>query len=917
LTEKPRFDSDGWKAISRLLDVALELPPSERGAWLDRLDPREAAYRVALEDLLAAHDGAEAGGFLASPVTLDGVPLRGAFAAFRPGIEIGPYRLDREIGRGGMGTVWLAERGDGRFERRVAVKFLSIALTGRIGQERFKREGRILGALLHPHIAELLDAGVTETGHPYLVLEHVDGEPIDAYCRQRNLDPHACVRLFLDVLAAVAHAHANLIVHRDIKPSNVLVTTDGRVKLLDFGIAKLMEQDGRADATLTGEAALTPLYAAPEQLKGEAVTTATDVYALGVLLYMLLAGRHPAGSGPHAPADLMRAVVETEPPLPSQVTGVPDKTRRQLRGDLDTIVARALKKAPAERYASVGALGEDLRRFLKRKPILARPDTLRYRASKFIGRNRLPVAGVTLASVVLIVMAGVAVRQGIDARRRFDQVRKMAHTFLFDFHDELDRVAGTTKAKELLVSTAREYLDSLAGSAGSDRGLLRELAEAYERLAEVQGGSSAANLNQRNAALENRVRAIDIRRRLAGQDQREDAKMVSLLSGVTDDLRNLGRLDEALQSGRRAVEAGEEFLRGAPPDVLFHLGSAHVMLGRVHLDRGQLAEADAEFETAEQLFTAGAAGKLTRQLVATRLDRADTLHALGRLTEAVRMFEQVERDAERLVVEAEPGSPRMRALRSRQVAWASLAIVYDNPLAPSLDQPERALVYREKLRSGWEHLISVDPGNASARADLGTCDSETAVTLLKVDPPAAVAMATQGLARLEELERTRPDDRNLAYRSARAATRLALALLADGRPAEAARAVRSSLGKHRELLAAEESFPHRRSLVWTLIVTGRVEKALRHDDPARDAFEEAIRLAEPLARNVELASLRMSSEAYQAYGDSLTGEERCRALRRAQDVWDAWKAGSSPWVDARRTEAAQLVAACLRDRPTD
>jgi tetratricopeptide (TPR) repeat protein len=340
-----------------------------------------------------------------------------------------------------------------------------------------------------------------------------------------------------------------------------------------------------------------------------------------------------------------------------------------------------------------------------------------------------------------------------------------------------------------------------------------------------------------------------------------------------------------------------------------------MMLGRVLLDRGQLTEAEAELETAEELLVAEAGGKITRQLVATRLDRADTLHALGRLTEAVRMLEQNERDAERLVAEAEPGSPLMRALRGRQVAWASLAIVYDNPLAPSLDQPERALFYRAKLRSGWEHLISLDPANDSARADLATCDSETAVTLLKLDPPAAVAMATRGLALLEDLERTRPDDQNLVFRSARAATRLALALLAAGRPAEAIPAVRSSLGKHhRELLAKEGTTRYRLSLVWTLTVTGRVEKALRHDDPARSALEEAIRLAEPLAQNVELPSLRVSAEAYQAYGDLVTGEERCRSLRRAQEVWSAWKASSSPWVDARRREAAELVATCQNPR---
>jgi tetratricopeptide (TPR) repeat protein len=722
--------------------------------------------------------------------------------------------------------------------------------------------------------------------------------------------------LFLGVLDAVAHAHANLIVHRDLKPQNVLVDSDGRARLLDFGIAKLLDPDSgeRATVTRAGESALTPEYAAPEQVTGGDITTATDIYSLGVVLCALLTGRHPSGGFPTSPAEWIRTIVDLEARPMSELAAESGRQASALRGDLDTIVARALKKNPAERYPSVSALSEDLSRFLKQEPIRARPDTLLYRAGKFVVRNRLAVAGVTLASVALLVTAGVAVRQGMDARNRFNQVRKMAHTFLFDFHDELDRVAGTTKAKELLVSTARDYLDSLARSAGNDRELLIELAEAYERLGEVQGGSSAANLNQRNEGLESRMRAIEIRRRMAGEDQTMDATLVELLARVADDLRNLGRLDEALVSGRRGVETGEEFLRDAPPEIRVHLGFAHAMLGRVLLDRGQFVEAEAEFQTGEELLAAGSAGKLTRQLVMTRLDRADTLHGLGRMTEAVRMLEQVERDCERLVAEAEPGTPLMRALRSQQVTWALLAVVYDNPLSPSLDQPERALVYRDKLRRGWEHLISVDPGNNSARADLGTCDSEAAVTLLKIDPPAAVAMASRGLTRLEELERTRPEDRNLMYRSARGATRLALALLAEGRPSEAIPPLRSSLGKHRWLLAKEDSSSYRRSLVWTLTVTGRAEQALRHEDAARIALEEAIELAGPLARNLELPSVRISAEAYQAYGDLVSGEERCRSLRRAREIWGTWTEGASPWVDARRAEADRLVSACMNPR---
>ena len=309
--------------------------------------------------------------------------------------------------------MWLAERSDGRFERRVAVKFIHIALMGKGGEARFKREGSILGRLAHPHIAELVDAGVSAAGQPYLVLEYVEGESIDRYCDHQTLVVEARIRLFLEVLEAVAHAHANLIVHRDLKPSNVLVNKDGQVKLLDFGIAKLLEGeavDGAATLlTVEGGRAMTPEYAAPEQVTGAPITTATDIYALGVLLYVLLTGQHPAGDNLRSPADLVKAIVDSDPTRPSDVvttaknpgeeittnaarrTTTPEKLSRLLRGDLDTIVAKALKKNPRERYASVTALADDLQRYLRHEPIAARPDTLAYRATKFVRRNRVVV----------------------------------------------------------------------------------------------------------------------------------------------------------------------------------------------------------------------------------------------------------------------------------------------------------------------------------------------------------------------------------------------------------------------------------------------------------------------------------------------------------------------------------------------
>ena len=417
----PTLSPDEWLAISPYLDQALAMSDEERTAWLPALGERNPTLLAQLTDLLAEHQVLSEEGFLEKGGF--GLPNSAGLA----GQTLGPYTLLSQIGQGGMGSVWLAERNDGRFERRVAVKFIHIALMGKGGEGRFKREGSILGRLSHPHIAELIDAGVSAAGQPYLVLEYIEGDSIDGYCDRQKLDVEARIRLFLEVLGAVAHAHANLIVHRDLKPSNVLVSKDGQAKLLDFGIAKLLEgeaEDGTATLlTVEGGRAMTPEYAAPEQVTGAPVTTATDVYALGVLLYVLLTGQHPAGAGPHSPADLVKAIVDTEPKRPSEVvtttrdaseeittnaarrTTTPEKLGRQLRGDLDTILAKALKKNPRERYASVTALADDLQRYLRHEPITARPDTLTYRAGKFIRRNRAVVALSTLT--VLAICAGL------------------------------------------------------------------------------------------------------------------------------------------------------------------------------------------------------------------------------------------------------------------------------------------------------------------------------------------------------------------------------------------------------------------------------------------------------------------------------------------------------------------------------
>ena len=387
-----------WRRLSPYLDAALELDEDARIAWLKELDAREPAIAADVRSLLAERNKSD------DQPLFSADPTTGLSRGDLAGQQLGAYTIDCVLGHGGMGTVWLAHRSDGRFDGSVAVKLLSAALIGRPAEQRFVREGSLLAKLRHPHIAQLIDAGVAPGGQPYLVLEYVEGEHIDHYCQRRNLSIDEGVRLFLDVLAAVTHAHSRLIVHRDLKPSNILVTTTGVVKLLDFGVAALLRPD---DPALTREAdrGLTPGYAAPEQLLGAPVTTAADVYALGLVLCVLLTGRHPLARGVESATQFARATLDDDPPSASQLAA--DTQRgRALRGDLDNIVAKALKKNPEERYPTAEAFAQDLRRFLACQPVTARPDSLAYRAGKFVRRHRGGVTGALLT--VLALVGGLA-----------------------------------------------------------------------------------------------------------------------------------------------------------------------------------------------------------------------------------------------------------------------------------------------------------------------------------------------------------------------------------------------------------------------------------------------------------------------------------------------------------------------------
>jgi eukaryotic-like serine/threonine-protein kinase len=416
---------DDWASVLRLLDEALDLPEPQREPWLAALDADLHRLQPALRQLLDQRRAIETGSFLKALPPLN--DARSGDTDFAVGHRVGPYALLRELGHGGMASVWLAERADAAHGREVALKLPHLGARGRVLTERFDRERQILSALTHPHIASVLDAGA-DGAQPWLAMEYVDGRTITDWAAQQQLDIRARLRLFLQVLRAVQHAHAQLVIHRDIKPSNVLVATDGQVKLLDFGVAKLLGDDGAShetELTQLGGRAMTPQYASPEQVAGQVLGTASDVYSLGVLLYELLTGRLPYVLKRDTPAAVEEAILAAHILAPS--AAVADKAAsRALRGDVDTIVTKALAAQPADRYASAESMAQDIERHLQSLPILARPASAAYRLRKLVARNRLALGAGAMATMALLGGTGIALWQAERARQSADSARQEA-----------------------------------------------------------------------------------------------------------------------------------------------------------------------------------------------------------------------------------------------------------------------------------------------------------------------------------------------------------------------------------------------------------------------------------------------------------------------------------------------------------
>jgi serine/threonine-protein kinase len=584
------------------------------------------------------------------------------------------------------------------------------------GAQRFAREGSILARLSHPHIARLLDAGVARDGaQPYQVLEYIDGLPIDRHCEQHGLDLKQRLQLFLDVLGAVAHAHSHLILHRDLKPSNILVTREGQVKLLDFGIAKLLDEAGAAGATeLTQQAgrAFTPQYAAPEQLQGGDVTTATDVYALGVLLYVLLGGKHPtAMSTTTTPLDQMRAVIELEPKRLSEVVarGGNPRLARELRGDLDNIVAKALKKAARQRYAGAAEFAEDLRRYLEHEPVTARPDSAVYRVRKFVRRHWVGVTASTLAMTALAAGIAIALWQAREAQRQRVQAEGLIEFMLGDLRKKLQPV-GRLDVLDAVGAKALAYYAQQADALDADsRGRRAQALHLIGQIALQQG-----KLDEASKVFEQAARATGdsmARHPEDGQRVFDHAQSVFWLGNVE---RKRGRLDETERSFREYLTLTERLAQLDPTRIEWRIErvSADINLGALLLERGQPQAALARLEHARDGWQSLAAREpeLYAELARAWGWIADARESLGRLEDAV-AAQQAKIDALRQLPNA--------ATDRRAEHGLSVAEHQIGRLQLALGHPDQASIFAASALARSVRLLSQDPSNRNWQAD--TC----------------------------------------------------------------------------------------------------------------------------------------------------------------------------------------------------
>ncbi len=724
---KPETPND-LETLQRLFELALEQPLERRSIFLTQACDGDAQLKAQVQALLACD---EEEGFLDRPLICPNDQPSDML-----GRRIGPYQLKALLGEGGMGEVYLAERDDGEFYKWVAIKFLRVGPGYKLLAGRFESERQILAQLEHPNIVHLLDGGRTEEGHLYLVMEYVDGLAIDEHCQKQGLDVPSRLKLFLQVCEGVEHAHRNLVVHRDLKPANILVTDAGQPKLLDFGIARLLAPDifhRPFDPTITVLRAATPRYASPEQIKGGVITTASDVYSLGVLLYELLSGRSPYRKATGTTLEVSRAVLEEEPERPSRAVlrteepdirhgFIPKSFRLGLEGDLDNIILKALNKEPAQRYPSVEAFAQDIHNFLEGRPVSARTPTWDYVISKFVGRYPWQVGAASMTAAVLIGGATALALQAQISDRRFEQVRTLAHSLVYELDPALEKISGATSARKLLVGKAVTYLNGLSKEAGGDPELQEEIASSYEHLGNVQGSPAFSNLGDIQGALASYRNALVIRRSLAARNS-ENAKAQDNLAtslhrfALADSAA--GHLEDALNLQREELTIRMKLYEVEPSniDYLDKLLGAYDGIGGTQFDAGDLEQSEESFRM--ELALAERQMRLEPQSEQATLNVWYASQNLALVTSEKGDPEQAVIYARKELEVMEQVSQRMPSnLMYKKYlvsSYIDLANSLGNPDKPNIGEWQSALTNYKKALQISSRLAAADPADADAQ----------------------------------------------------------------------------------------------------------------------------------------------------------------------------------------------------------
>ena len=768
--------------LKEIFHAARELEPGQRTAFLDESCGNDRELRREIDALLKS--AGDADGFIDNtPAALAAEAFGGVEVPNAVGRTIGQYKLIERIGIGGMGEVYLAERADQQFTMQVAIKLIKRGMDTASVLRRFQHERQILASLEHPNIARLLDGGTTEEGLPYFVMEYIKGKRVDQYAEEKGLSISERLELFRQVCGAVSYAHQRLVVHRDLKPSNILVTSEGVPKLLDFGIAKIIHvEDSSADtfATITAAPLMTPEYASPEQFEGGPATTLSDVYSLGAVLYQLLSGRSPHSAKTRsrqamAPA-LERAAIEK----PSSAATRPEDARR-LRGDLDNIVMMAMRTETARRYRSVEQFSEDIRRHLVGRPVIARADTLSYRGSKFVRRNKIAIAAAFL--IVLSLIGGIiatawqarkattqeqrARAEQARAERRFNDVRHLANRVLFDYHDAIRTLPGATKVRELLVKDALNYLDSLASEAHGDAALQRELAFAYDRVGDVRGGVSGS-LGDMAGAVESYTKALTIRDALIGLDPtyteaRRDAAITHGKIGPL--LMDSNQPGKGLEHLRKAVTLCLDATREQPSnkELQLDLANACNKLGDALRKQGDAVGALEQHRAALAICEKRPASdrqdrRFRRLLWASYQGMAYGLFQQRDVAGAIEANHKAQALGEALVAE----DPINAVYRAALVASYKSGGHYRSQIDPAA-----ALEYYLKALPLEEAAAAADPADASIRKDLAFTHKRVADFLANQKANSqALLHFSKALESFEKLVASAPGDLNSRFRVA-------------------------------------------------------------------------------------------------------------------------------------------------------